>query len=295
LGRPIDTSYALDQMTVPDDIARQLQDDAVGTAVEPYIHRVIDLALPAIGVDLGPYEDGREISSHLGGVPDVPDDWQWPASIDGCLRFLAQIDLRDLASFHGAELLPPSGLLSFFYGPELFNASNASELDVARVYHFANDSLTRATLPDGGVSPSAAYSLTFEQIWALPEDKWNLATKDLYAAIPEREHEDFTCDLIEIGDSAGAMMLLGYPAREQEGFLEYTCEAYRQGYDYDTMYGSLDQIAKTAGQWRLLAQFALSWGEVWPDGNDGYLHYWIRRSDLVNRDFLEVCYTWECT
>jgi uncharacterized protein YwqG len=282
-------------MTVPSDIAQELRHDAVGTAVQPYINRVIELTRPAIACDLGPYADVSGFASHLGGVPDVPDGWQWPRSVDGYLRFLAQVNLQDLARFHGAELLPRSGLLSFFYGPELFDAANASDFDVARVYHFASDSLKTATVPEGAVSPATPYSLTFQQIWALPEDKWNLATKNLYADIPDHEHEDFARDLIEIGDAAGAMLLLGYPSREQERFLEYECEAYRQGYEYDSMDGSVDQIAGAAAQWQLLAQFSLSWEQVWPDGNDGYLHYWIRKSDLANKDFSQICYTWERT
>ncbi len=129
----------------------------------------------------------------------------------------------------------------------------------------------------------------------MPKDKWNLAIKDFYAGIPEAEHIDIACELIDMGEAAGPMMLLGYPSREQKGFfLEYECEAYRRGYDYKTMFESIDEIAATADQWVLLAQFAISWEEVWPDcDNDGYVHYWIRKSDLAKQDFSQVSYTWE--
>jgi len=290
-------------MAIPIDVVEQIRSNIIGTVVERHADEVIKLVRPAIGVDLEPIDSTTSAAtSRLGGIPDVPPDWQWPTFVDtgperfhGPLRFLAQIDLCDLQSFHGADLLPSSGILSFFYGPELFGASNEGELDVARVYHFANQSCAKARVPQEAVSPSTPYSLEFEQMWALPEDEWNLATKDLYAAIPEADREDFACALIDIGDASGAMQLLGYASREQSRFLEYKCEAFRQGYDIDTMYDSIAKIAEPAAQWELLAQFALSWEQVWPDGNDGYLHYWIRKSDLANKDFSQVCFTWERT
>jgi len=56
-------------------------------------------------------------SSRLGGVPDMPPDWEWPTRPGGPpLAFLCQLDLEDAAGIMELETpLPPRGHLYFFY------------------------------------------------------------------------------------------------------------------------------------------------------------------------------------
>src|SRR5512135_844899 len=53
--------------------------------------------------------------SRLGGQPDLPPGFQWPACRDQPMSFVVQICLEDVAGFAPAQDLPSSGLLSFFY------------------------------------------------------------------------------------------------------------------------------------------------------------------------------------
>jgi hypothetical protein len=54
-------------------------------------------------------------ATKLGGRPDVPVGFRWPAGDNQPMSFLAQVNLADVAPFDRDRLLPPSGLLSFFY------------------------------------------------------------------------------------------------------------------------------------------------------------------------------------
>ena len=63
-------------------------------------------------------------SSKIGGRPAVPNDFVWPRflgeSFDGKtkerpLSFMAQINLEDVKNDDTENLLPKTGILSFFY------------------------------------------------------------------------------------------------------------------------------------------------------------------------------------
>lgn len=59
--------------------------------------------------------DFQKGCSRFGSDPDVPADFEWPYFEDYPLSFLAQINFSDIAQYDKDELLPKSGLLSFFY------------------------------------------------------------------------------------------------------------------------------------------------------------------------------------
>ncbi len=160
------------------------------------------------------------------------------------------------------------------------------------MYHFVECHLIRATPPDDThIQPP--FDLAPVEYWDTPTDEDHLATVSFYLSIPQDKRASVACDLISAGSSTGAMQLLGFPSREQDGFLQLECEAYTQGYDYHTMLTAEQELRKKAHEWELLAQFYLDWKEIWPDGNDGYLHFWIRKDDLASQDFARVCCTWE--
>jgi hypothetical protein len=93
-------------------------------------------------------------ASRFGGQPDLPGGVAWPACDAGPIPFVAQVNLSELPSSPGRELLPERGILYFFYGApegELLFPDNADEADGGVEVLFAEDvrSLTRADLPDG--------------------------------------------------------------------------------------------------------------------------------------------------
>ena len=54
-------------------------------------------------------------TSKLGDLPDLPPEIEWPTWNDVPLAFIAQINLAEVHPFDKMGVLPPSGLLSFFY------------------------------------------------------------------------------------------------------------------------------------------------------------------------------------
>jgi uncharacterized protein YwqG len=92
-----------------DEIAARLRQSG-----PEFCERLMDLALPAIG--LWPVRRAAitATASRFGGAPLAPPDWQWPTVEDEPLLFVGQINCAELRGLPGAELLPSSGLLAFF-------------------------------------------------------------------------------------------------------------------------------------------------------------------------------------
>jgi uncharacterized protein YwqG len=205
--------------------------------------------------------------------------------------------MADLCGYVGADSLPKAGVLSFFYGtcadPTPFYPSCKHELQVARVYHFDDSSLRPAALPDSASDQSGCKALTFEQIWVMPEDPFHYASHNLYHGLSAEQQDSLMETLVEIGDAFGPITLLGYPYREQEGYLQLACECLDREIPY--IDSPSVELRDAAAEWDLLAQFAADDNRVWPPGGDGCLCFWIRNSDLARCDFSQVCYTFERT
>ncbi|MEL6105302.1 MAG: DUF1963 domain-containing protein [Planctomycetota bacterium] len=154
------------------------------------------------------------------------------------------------------------------------------------------DSLWDAEPPaDASLHPAS--DLRPQQYWDLPIHDDHFATEPFYRTMDKEERSSIAGDLLDAVPAAGAMRLLGYPSREQQGFLQLECEGYMRGYDSRTTKAHEKSLKGTAKQWEVLAQFYLAWDQVWPDGNDGHLHFWIRKRELAKGNFSNICYTWE--
>lgn len=92
-----------------DEIAQRLRQN-----VPEFCGRLIELALPAIGLWPQRRAQVDPTASRFGGMPLAPPDWQWPTSKEEPRLFVGQINCAELRGLPGAELLPASGLLAFF-------------------------------------------------------------------------------------------------------------------------------------------------------------------------------------
>ena len=249
-------------------------------------------------------------SSRIGGRPDVPSDFVWPtyegSSYDVELKcrplsFLAQINLRDVAEWDEEHLLPTEGILSFFYELETMQwGFDPKDEGSARVFWFPDsETLTPADFPDD-----------MEQDFILPElpinctpqvslpDYWCMKLPD------EVTWDDYyaccaTCDYTEAED---VTKLLGHPNVIQNP-MEEKCERVTRGYrcgnpeDYQKVpEAEKEDISAKASEWRLLFQM----GTVETDdyelmfGDAGYIYFWIRREDLLNRRFDRIWLILQC-
>lgn len=248
--------------------------------------------------------------SRIGGRPDVPSDFVWPtyegSSYDVELKcrplsFLAQINLRDVAAWDEEHLLPTEGILSFFYELETMQwGFDPKDEGSARVFWFPDsETLSPADFPDN-----------MEQDFILPElpinctpqvslpDYWCMKLPD------EVTWDDYyaccaTCDYTEAED---VTKLLGHPNVIQNP-MEEECERVTRGYrcgnpeDYQKVpEAEKEDISAKASEWRLLFQM----GTVETDdyelmfGDAGYIYFWIRREDLLNRRFDRIWLILQC-
>ena len=76
--------------------------------------RLMDLALPAIGLWPQRRADIPAVASRFVGTPPAPPDWEWPTFEDEPMLFVGQIDCAELRGLPAAEPLPPHGVLAFF-------------------------------------------------------------------------------------------------------------------------------------------------------------------------------------
>ncbi|MFI9329411.1 DUF1963 domain-containing protein [Kitasatospora sp. NPDC052868] len=117
------------------------------------------------GIALGPRPagfEGPEPFSRCGGVPDVPPGFAWPstgADPDAPADcFVAQIDLAEVRGEDANGLLPPRGLLYFFFlGDEGFGGR-----DPVHVLYF----------PDHSAADTAPHPVASDPLFADPDAGW---------------------------------------------------------------------------------------------------------------------------
>lgn len=88
-------------------------------------------------------------ASKYGGLPDVPEGFEWPTDKQGRpLSLMMQVNCAEIAPLDKDHLLPPSGMLYFFY--QVTEQPWDNSTGGARVLYFdvPNESLHRATCPE---------------------------------------------------------------------------------------------------------------------------------------------------
>ena len=222
--------------------------------------------------------------SKYGGMPDVPEGFEWPLDDAGRpLALLVQIDCADLAPLDNEALLPHSGQLYFFY--ELGEMNWQNETNNIRVIY--NDvpatQLHRTAFPED-----------LDQKFRLKE--WPLRFLK-YTSIPDVEELN---------------KLIDEPIDEDE---EETYEAYdRLCSEHLTGTASIghmlgfadyfqDPVVDDPTEHVLLLQLDSN-GEYWREddkmphdllfGDDGNIFFYIKRDDLQARRFDQITFALQC-
>jgi Domain of unknown function (DUF1963) len=110
-----------------------------------FCDRLMDMALPAIGLWPQRHAAMAPITSRFGGMPLAPPNWRWPIFEEEPLLFIGQINCAELRGLADAELLPSAGLLAFFgdYG----TVEGADPSGICSVCHFADPERLVPALP----------------------------------------------------------------------------------------------------------------------------------------------------
>jgi hypothetical protein len=234
--------------------------------------------------------DGDRIGrTRLGGSPDLPRGFEWPARDGRELGFLGQMNLADIAAVDPEAPLPREGLLLFFYDlgrrPRgvhpadrgscrvVFIADlSALEADESRAPHLraVTIELSRELqLPGAWSLHGEALQLTYDESTTWDE------LRERLAAAQGVELEDTSPDRLALH------RLLGY--HEEFGReVELDCELAARGVDPDddSSYYELrgDHEAQARG-WRLLLQLSADEALGTPDEFDR-LYVCIREDEL---------------
>lgn len=250
--------------------------------------------------------------SKFGGRPAVPTGFEWPRfeaeNYDGesegrPLSFLCQINLADVRACDRDVLLPEKGLLLFFYEQETMRwGFDPEDNGCSRVYYFQDvNDLVPCDLPDDMKDEYKVkeYDLTF-------------SPADSYPSYEELEcHSDADLDWDKYDSAAEKRgydidterhKLLGY-ANLIQGEMLTECERATRGIycgDSESYNSTPDDVKadidKKSADWVLLFQmasiedddFELMFGDL------GNLYFYIKKNDLIKRDFDKTWLVLQC-
>lgn len=264
------------------------------------------LTLPATGFHFIPNSEQQDaVCSRLGGHPSLPSDFEWPKHKGRPLDFLLQINLSEITPFSSAQLLPGTGLLSFFYDlEEMPGGYDPNDLDGFRVYHCPHTEELITRLSPTSDYAISEYKLLFYEMKTVPhfgskaaerlEDSLNLE-EDLLDAYYEFSYEFEKS--FQPTQNAGNHHLFGYSENVQ-GDMQLTAQLVTNGLYCGDSSGYHNPRAKElesgAGDWLLLLQLDsddtadIMWGDA------GMLYFWIRKQDLEEQRFDKVWMDMQC-
>jgi uncharacterized protein YwqG len=251
--------------------------------------------------------------SRIGGVPDVPPDFEWPRWLpskqwndrygrswrpddSAPLGFIAQIDLSAMPRVDNS--LPSSGWFYFFYDrysePWGFDPDDRG---CCRIIYIDCDrsSLVR-TQPPSAADPEHLASPCLIEAWPeltlpdnLPEMKYGTPIYEAYHALRD--------DLVK----AGGLLhhrLLGHPQIIQNP-MELECQLASNGVYCGGASRFQEEQAKSlesgSVDWRLLLQIDTDEdGPGWMWGDVGRIYFWVKQQDLLRLQFADAWLILQC-
>jgi len=270
------------------------------------IERLAQHFVPAIRLEAHPIElDDMAIGcSHLGGHPDVPQDFEWPTINGRPLQFLAQLNLKDFRDFEAASVLGDHGCLYFFYDasaqPWGFDPKDRSGWTVR--YRGSNDvsALVRTepptAPPDAEPHPFDDLPMTFKAAALI--GKPIVTLREEYLTNLDDETSEEVREMLWGKDSEVRHQLLGEPCVIQ-GDMQEECQLASNGIPCGTVEDYEDSripiLERGAKDWRLLLQIDSDLDGVgWMWGDCGMLYFWIREQDCASHDFNQVWVVLQC-
>ncbi len=314
VGNP--ESFRLDKETVGLQVFYEY---STGTLPKSDIHRIkglfgkktIILTDEAIERRMNPFPDGPEVSyaskSRFGGLPDLPDGFEWPCSESHYYEFLCQIKLDELPDCEARSLLPRSGMLSFFVGADresegdppvrCFYFSDIDTLKMARTHPrnagWQRESHMNERECDPETNAPSAIPLSFKPQFYFPFDEmWETCKTS-----PGNALWQLISDLDSSEDERFEKLIHGvYGQSEpelawQEHWLLGVHQSI-QGPDCIESYNT-ERLRASPDTGRILLMQMGPWGPYgW--GDAGNLYFTIRPTDLAACNFDDVQVQWDC-
>ena len=251
------------------------------------------LALPSVRI-VASVTDESAIppgNSKLGGLPDLPSGTAWPECKGMPMSFIAQIRLSDLRQLDPANVLPATGLLSFFYdaAQETYGDNPTDRGGWQVLYHDGAAGpapLQRLSAP--GTLPAAARfkacSLSFTSEWTLPVDP-TIDTSDLKWTDDEQSRYDELYGSFPTPADRTAIhhRLLGHPNTLQDD-MRSQCQLVSHGVT-DSADPTAAALLPGSSDWCLLLQVDSDEHAGMRWANNGMLYFWIQRKELAAHHF----------
>lgn len=273
---------------------------------------LIKTARNSIRLSIGGAAEQTVGGTRFGGAPDVPDGFEWPyfesESYEEVknrpLSFIAQFNMEEISRFDTENLLPKTGVLSFFY--ELNSMAwgyDPEDKGCARVYWFEDTSALHTTdLPDD-----------MEECFRLPALKIAASSEKSYQSgvdfmlqredvMTERWDEfDEVQEKLGVDEDGEISKLLGW-ANPIQGNMTMECELISRGYYLGSGWDDVTPLDRQeAEQWSaedwlpLLQLDAVEDGDFkLMFGDGGRIFFYIRRDDLAARKFDDVWLVLQC-
>lgn len=263
-----------------------------------FSRRLADAALPSLAITpevAGDHSVGSSVSK-FGGLPDTPENFQWPYWDGRPLSFLAQINLASTFRPSCPSVLPTSGLLSFFYDAEQSTAGfDPNDKGSWAVCLFEQKGLQRTTLPNA-IPDDARFtecSLTFSE--NITPVSWQ---SDFIRNIGFNDDEEELYFRLTLASEDGNHHLFGHPQEIQEE-MQRECQLASNGIYCGDPDRDEDprEVELEAGQsdWLLLLQLDSDDNPGWMWGDCGRLYFWIRQDDLSMRRFENAWMVFQCS
>ena len=273
------------------DLVPKQRGPLTGSEIEDSLRRA---SVPALHLAA---RHGGTSRSKIGGVPDVPDGFEWPSWKGKPLAFLAQIDLSALQALPSLSDLPKTGLLYFFY----YRADSTTGLYPADrgswrvIYSPQSEQMTPAIKPEG-LMPDQVFSEKLvdpRPMRSYPDSVRAgidvTGAEETAAQVEDRLRREATHgqEQHQVG---------GFPIPIQDDYMELSCQYASNGF-YGGDFSADPKAAELeAGieDWKLLLQLDSDneTGMMW--GDAGFLYFWIRTPDLAKKDFSSVWMIYQC-
>jgi uncharacterized protein YwqG len=254
--------------------------------------------------------------SKIGGKPDLPIEINWVTEtnivettekkfiifnskkkeiITQPLSFIAQINLTETVRFDKENLLPNTGLLYFFYSAEQeawgFDYNDKNKFKV--IYWNGDLSQIKRTEFPSDLPDYARFkpcSLDIKSEVSVPSHGY-----EVYEDFTDSEDEKFWTQVYNDGN---LNKLLGYSDNIQND-MELECELVTNGLYCGDPSGYNDPRAKAlepnAKNWRLLLQIDSNEENEMMWGDCGRLYFWIKKDDLLNKEFDKSWCCFQCS
>ncbi|MFB5252463.1 YwqG family protein [Bacillus mycoides] len=224
---------------------------------------LVNTIFPCIKVVPKEQEIIEKGSSTMGGVPDLPNTFEYPTYKENPLRFIAQFNLSDLQNVGMDHKLPKTGML-YFFSIENYFEEDVDPTEAGRVlyYDIPVEQLRRA---DEIQAKYNQCTITFELTYKLPE-----------LFIEDEADSDRFLQLLEelIPDNYDNHQMFGEPFSVQDEVLYETGQYMGIDPQHMTLLFQIDSDTKKCN---------MMWGDL------GMLYFCIGNEDLKNRQFENTC------